>query len=203
VSELRVALTFDAEHPSRRQCPPRVAERIIGILAESGVRATFFVQGRWATAYPDVARSIRQGGHLIGNHSHSHAPMPWLSDRGLRADIQEAEADIRRIVGEDPRPWFRCPFGAGADDRRVRDLLTSLGYRNVHWDVAADDWDDQRSAADVERTLVEGALGRGDGAIALLHTWPAPTAEALPRIIHGLSAAGARFVTVDEIADGR
>lgn len=198
-----MALTFDAEHPSRRQCPPGVAEGILEILAEAEVRATFFVQGRWATAYPLVARSIAQAGHLIGNHSHAHAPMPWLSIRGLRADVEEAGADIRRIVGEDPRPWFRCPFGAGADDRRVRDTLGSLGYRNVHWDVAADDWDDQRSAGDVERAVVDGVLARGDRAIVLLHTWPAPTADALPRIIHRLSAAKAQFVTVDEIADGR
>ena len=198
-----MALTFDAEHPSRRQCPPGVAERILEILAEAEVRATFFVQGRWATAYPLVARSIAQAGHLIGNHSHAHAPMPWLSSRGRRADVEEAEADIRRIVGEDPRPWFRCPFGAGADDRRVRDTLGSLGYRNVHWDVAADDWDDQRSGGDVERAVVDGVLARGDRAIVLLHTWPAPTADALPRIIHGLSSAKAQFVTVDEIADGR
>ena len=194
-----MALTFDAEHPSRRQCPPGVAERILEILAEAEVRATFFVQGRWATAYPFVARSIALAGHLIGNHSHAHAPMPWLSSRGLRADVEEAEADIRRIVGTDPRPWFRCPFGAGADDRRVREALRSLGYRNVNWDVAADDWEDQRSASDVERAIVDGVLARGDRAIVLLHTWPAPTAEALPKIIHGLTAAGAQFVTVDEV----
>ncbi len=203
MSELRVALTFDAEHPSRRQCPPGTAERILATLAASSVRATFFVQGRWATAYPEVARSIADDGHLIGNHSHSHAPMPDLSDQGLARDVEEAEQSIREVLGVDPRPWFRCPFGEGADDARVIDALASKGYRNIHWDVAVEDWDGDKLAASVENDVVDGVLRHGDGAVVLLHTWPAPTAEALPAILDRLAAAGARFVTVDEVARGR
>jgi peptidoglycan/xylan/chitin deacetylase (PgdA/CDA1 family) len=167
------------------------------------VRATFFVQGRWATAYPEVARLIARDGHLVGNHSHSHAPMPDLSDDGLARDISDAQASIREVVGVDPRPWFRCPFGAGFDDARVLQALASKGYRNIHWDAAAEDWDDDRRADAVENDTVERALGHGDGAIVLLHTWPAPTVAALPRIIERLQAKGARFVTVAEVMDGR
>lgn len=203
MSELRVALTFDAEHPSRRQCPPGAAEQILAILAESRVRATFFVQGRWATAYPQVARSIARDGHLVGNHSHSHAPMPDLSDRGLGSDVEEAERSIREVAGVDPRPWFRCPFGDGANDARVLKSLARSGYRNIHWDVAVADWDDERLAGGVENDVVDGVLHHGDGAIVLLHTWPAPTVQALPGIVRRLGSAGARFVTVDEVADGR
>ena len=202
MNEFRVALTFDAEHPSRRQCPPGVAERILDTLQSQRVKATFFVQGRWATAYPTIARAIVQGGHLAGNHSHSHAPMPDLSDAGLATDIEEAEASIRALTGADPRPWFRCPFGAGSDDPRVLAALERLGYRNVHWDVDATDWDDEQTAAAVSAQIVRETLGRGDGAVVLLHTWPAPTAAALPEIIERLRAAKARFVTVAELRDG-
>lgn len=202
MSELRVALTFDAEHPSRRQCPPGAAEAIIGTVAKAGVPATFFIQGRWATAYPDVARSIARDGHLIGNHSHSHAPMPALSDQGLALDIEEAEKAIREVVAVDPRPWFRCPFGEGADDPRVREALTARGYRNIHWDVSASDWADDRVAGDVENDIVNGTLQHGDTVVVLLHTWPAPTVAALPGILRRLRASGARFVTVAELHDG-
>lgn len=201
MSELRVALTFDAEHPSRRQCPPGAAEKILATLRERRVRATFFVQGRWATAYPEVARSIARDGHLVGNHSHSHAPMPDLSDAGLAHDIEEAERSIREIIGVDPRPWFRCPFGAGFDDGQVLEALAARGYRNIHWDVAVEDWDDDRRPDDVENGAVRGVLRHGDGAIVLLHTWPAPTVAALPKIIERLQAEGARFVAVDEVSD--
>jgi peptidoglycan-N-acetylglucosamine deacetylase len=202
MSELRVALTFDAEHPSRRQSPPGAAATIIEILKASDTRATFFVQGRWATAYPELAVSIAQNGHMIGNHSHSHAPLPDLTDRGLIADIEEAESSIRQVVGIDPRPWFRCPFGAGADDRRVLKALKTCGYRNVYWDVAVDDWEDLRTAESVENDVVDGVLKKGDRAIVLLHSWPAPTVAALPAIVQRLRAAGARFVTIDKIVRG-
>src|SRR6478735_8977445 len=54
----QVALTFDAEHPDRSWCPPGAAERILDVLAGAGIRATFFVQGRWAEAHPATARRI-------------------------------------------------------------------------------------------------------------------------------------------------
>jgi hypothetical protein len=89
---MRVALTFDAEHPSRSHCPPGVQEALLEELANRGLRATFFVQGRWAKAYPQTARAIAAAGHLIGNHSHYHARMSLLSDEGLRIDVLEGVA---------------------------------------------------------------------------------------------------------------
>jgi peptidoglycan/xylan/chitin deacetylase (PgdA/CDA1 family) len=194
---LRVALTFDAEHPSRPHCPPGTAERILDVLDEGAVRATFFVQGRWARSQPDLARRIADDGHLIGHHSQFHARMTLLSDDGIRADVVEGAADIVETTGRDPRPWFRCPFGAGHDDPRVLAVLSELGYRNVHWHVELDDWEPWRTADDVEREAVAGALGHGDGCVVLLHTWPAPTADALPGIVGRLSERGARFVTIE------
>lgn len=195
----RVALTFDAEHPDRPLCPPGNAELILATLRDAGVRATFFVQGRWARSQPDTARRIAEDGHLVGHHSHYHARMPLFSADGLREDLRDGEEAIREVVGVDPRPWFRCPFGAGHDDPRVLGALEELGYRNVHWDVELEDWEPWRTAEDVAREAVEGALTHGDGAVVLLHTWPAPTGEALPEILERLSASGARFATVDEL----
>lgn len=195
----RVALTFDAEHPDRPHCPPDTAERILDALRGAGVRATFFVQGRWAESQPEAARSIAEEGHLVGHHSKFHARMTLLSDEGLRADLREGEETIRDITGVDPRPWFRCPFGDGRDDPRVLQALGELGYRNVHWDVEPFDWDPRRSTDEIQREAVEGSLAHGDGAVVLLHTWPEPTADTLPRILQRLAAAGTRFVAVDEL----
>jgi peptidoglycan-N-acetylglucosamine deacetylase len=195
----RVALTFDAEHPDRPLCPPGNAETILDVLGSAGVRGTFFVQGRWARSQPEAARRISAEGHLIGNHSNYHVRMPYLSDDGLRADVTEAEDAIRRTCGVDPRPWFRCPFGEGVDDTRVLDALERLGYRNVGWDVEVEDWEPWRTPEDIARDALAGVGDRGDGAVLLLHTWPGPTAEALPEILEGLAEAGRRLVAIDEV----
>ena len=199
MSELRVALTFDAEHPDR-PAPSGVAERVIAAVADLELSATFFVQGRWAEAYPDTAGQIAASGHLVGSHSHYHARMHLLSDAGLAADIRAAEDVIRELMGVDPRPWFRCPFGAASDDPRVIDALAEAGYRNVGWHVKADDWE-PRSVVDVEEDVAGGALRHGDGAVVLLHTWPERTLGALPGIARRLRAAGATFVRIDALPD--
>lgn len=199
MSEFRVALSFDAEHPDRSHCPPGTAERVLEILDDAGARSTFFVQGRWASAYPETARRIAGAGHLIGNHSDHHAHVTEFSDDGLRADVSAAETTIRDVAGADPRPWFRCPFGDGHDDARVLAVLDQLGYRNVHWDVEAFDYEGDRGVDVVTRTVLDGVAAHGDGAIVLFHTWPETTPQALVQVLGRLRGDGAVFVTVDEV----
>lgn len=194
---LRVALTIDVEHPDR-PTTSGVTEDILDSLATANVRATMFIQGRWAQAYPGTARAIASAGHLVGCHSHFHARMTMLSRRGLASDVRLATTAIRDITGTDPRPWFRCPFGALDRGPAVLDQLRMLSYRNVGWHVDSRDWA-SRGADGVIRRVVDGVLERGDGAIVLMHGWPAPNPRAVPRIIDELRAHGATFVTVDAL----
>lgn len=198
---LRVALTFDAEHPDRPWCPPGNAERVLDALADRDVRATFFVQGRWAESQPEAARRIADEGHLVGHHSHYHARMPLLSDAGLESDLTSGYGAVLAATGRDPKPWFRCPFGAGSDDPRVLGTLDRLGYRNVHWHVELEDWEAWRTGDAIATDAVNGVRAHGDGAVVLLHTWPGGTGEGIGTAIEGLRDAGATFVTIDELED--
>jgi peptidoglycan/xylan/chitin deacetylase (PgdA/CDA1 family) len=193
----RVALTFDAEHPDRPY-EAGVTARILDALAASSVPAAFFLQGRWVEAEPALARRVAEDGHLVGNHSHHHARMTLLSRSGLRTDVLRAQRVILEATGVDPRPWFRCPFGAGAASRRVLDGLASLGYRDVSWDVDARDWAGY-SPKGLERRIARMTLEAGDRAIVLLHGWPPPTPAALPGAIRRLTDAGATFVRLDAL----
>jgi peptidoglycan-N-acetylglucosamine deacetylase len=198
---VRVALTFDTEHPGH-PTGPGVEGRILDTLADAGLRATFFLQGRWVRAYPEVARRIAAAGHLIGNHSHHHAPMDSLTEEGFRQDVERADETIRAVTGVDPKPWFRCPYGLGADDPLLLGRLAELGYRNVGWDVDPEDWAEGRSADEV----VSGVLERVrvlEESIVLLHGWPAVTADALPRIVAGLDESGMDVVDVHELLISR
>jgi len=194
---MRIALTFDTEFPAR----PTVAgaeDRLLASLAAADVLGTFFLQGRWVRANPDQARRIADAGHLVANHSNFHAPMDGLDDELLRRDVRKAEETIREIVGVDPKPWFRCPFGAGMEDERVLGALAEVGYRHVGWDVNPEDWNEAHDAEDVARFVLEGVRARKEDTIVLLHGWSAATAEALPRILDGL---GGELVSVDALIE--
>jgi peptidoglycan-N-acetylglucosamine deacetylase len=196
----RVALTFDVEHHDR-PATADATETLLGLLTGLELRTTCFIQGRWAEAYPGVAGSIASAGHLVGNHSYYHARMPLLTDAGLAEDLTEAGRVITEATGADPRPWFRCPFGAGADDSRVQAAVRAAGYRHVGWHVGVEDWDPAKSAATIEREVVDGTLAHGDGAVVLLHAWPTATREAIGAIAGRLRDAGATFVTIDALGE--
>jgi len=194
----RAALTFDAEHPDRPSTPG-VQERVLDILDKLDVKATFFIQGRWAEAYPDTAARIAKAGHLVGNHSHYHARMPQLNGKGLAWDIQTAEDNIIAITGVDPKPWFRNPFGAGSDDSRVLKAIERAGYVHVGWSVEAFDWEPDPPLAELVDTLVDGLVTARDESVALLHTWPKRVEKALPQIVARMRDAGAQLVRVDQL----
>lgn len=194
----RVALTFDIEH-SDRPSGPGNTERLLDALEVAGVPATLFVQGRWAEAFPATARRIGSSAHLVGHHSYYHARMSLLSDVGFATDLRDGETAIRESVGADPSPWFRLPFGDGADDPRVLAAIDAAGYRHIGWDVDGLDWEVGRTASALEGDIVDGAIDHGDGAIILCHGWPDPTHEALPGIVARLRDAGTEFVRVDAL----
>ncbi len=194
----RVALTFDAEHPDRRSTYG-AQERVLDVLDKLDAKATFFVQGRWAEAYPDTAARIAKAGHLVGNHSHYHARMPQLNSKGLAWDIRTAEESIIAITGVDPRPWFRNPFGAGSDDPRVLKAIERAGYIHVGWSVEAFDWEPDPPVRELVDTIIEGFLAARDESVALLHTWPLRVEKALPQIVKRARDAGAQIVRVDQL----
>lgn len=194
----RAALTFDAEHPDRASTYG-AQERVLDVLDKLDARATFFVQGRWAEAYPDTAARIATAGHLVGNHSHYHARLPQLNGKGLAWDIRTAEENIIAITGVDPRPWFRNPFGVGATDPRVLKAIDQAGYLHVGWSVEAFDWEPDPPLAELVETITAGLIEAGDESVALLHTWPKRVEKALPEIVKRVRDAGGQLVRVDQL----
>src|SRR5262245_25788001 len=127
--------------------------------------------------------------------------MPLLGDAGLVADLAAARAAVQAATGTDPRPWFRCPWGDGADDARVLGAIAADGYRHVGWHVDVEDWEPERTGRAIAADVLAGTEAQGDGAVVLLHTWPGGTADAVPEILGGLRRRGDLTVTVDELPE--
>jgi len=203
VSDALVALTFDAEHPSRVAHDVDGADAVLDVLARTGTRATFFLQGRWASAYPRTARRISDEGHLLGSHSNYHAPMTLLSEVGIREDLRRAEQRIGEATGMDPRPWFRLPFGEGADRPDISLILDGLGYRSAGWTVDPRDWEPAATPERIASGVVEACTrSPSTRAVVLLHTWGGSTGAAVGEIVPALQARGVSLVTVSELPDG-
>jgi peptidoglycan/xylan/chitin deacetylase (PgdA/CDA1 family) len=198
-----VALTFDVEDPDQR---PHAGSGdiapILGALDTAGIRATFFLQGRWLGANPDAAAAIAAAGHLVGNHSYFHTETQFLTARGLREDVSRAHLAILQHTGVDARPWYRLPYGAGAESPVIQSRLRSLGYRHVGWDVDVNDYALDDGPALVSAVAEELAARRQAGAthaIVLLHSWPLATAVGLPELCDLLRHQDHDLVTVDRV----
>lgn len=196
---MRIALTIDTEHPDA-PADTGNATRIVQALGDARAPATFFLQGRWAAANAALARRIAEDGHTVGSHGSWHAPMDMLTEEGMRASIATAERQIRAAAGVDPRPWFRCPYGAGMDDPRVLAVLDELGYRHSGWTVDPTDWRPERTAAEIVELAAAGVAREGDGAVIVIHSWPDATAEALPALIARLRDDGGDLVSIHAVA---
>lgn len=123
-----------------------------------------------------------------------------LTDDGVRAEINRAEAAITAATGRDPRPLFRFPFG----DRNVRTiaLVNAAGYGSIRWTVDRTGWRGTSGgvSVDIVRSRVLAKLGPGE--IVLMHVGSNPAdgsrldADALPGLIGDIRARGYDFASV-------
>jgi peptidoglycan/xylan/chitin deacetylase (PgdA/CDA1 family) len=188
-----VALTFD-DGPN-----DPATSRILDVLAEKGVKATFFVVGENARVFPDTVRRTVAEGHAVGNHSYQHRKRDTLRDVRYQ-ELERTQEAIFEAAGIRPA-LYRSPNGFHTpwQLRAVR----RAGLTTVHWDVQTKDW--ERPDPD---TIVRRVLDHvHPGAIVLMHDGDdthhgsdrTPTIEALPRLIDALRERGYRLVTVPEL----
>lgn len=198
-----VAVTVDVEDPDQQgHESPDAVGAILAALDQFGIRATFFVQGRWLAANPEVASAMRAHGHLVGNHSYYHADTRLLTAKGLREDVTKSHDEIKEALGVDARPWYRLPYGAGSESRTIRRRLRRLGYQHVGWDVDAKDFaltDPDTLVSSVAQAVSARERAGATHSIVLLHSWTAVTSTAMPGLCRFLVGHCQGTVTMDEV----
>ena len=187
-----VALTFD-DAPD-----DNFTVKVLDMLKQEGVKATFFVVGNRIEAHPDIVKRMVDEGHAIGNHSYNHANLPKLTDEQFRWQVTRTDELIRNITGYVP-VLFRPPYG-NVSEEQIK-WLASQRKKIVNWDVDSLDW--KNLNADQVAANVLGHIH--PGAIVLQHAAGGKgedltgTVNALPKIIRKLKADGVKLVTVPEL----
>ncbi|MEW9697782.1 polysaccharide deacetylase family protein [Paenibacillus sp. SI8] len=190
--EKKVALTFD-DGPDTRFTP-----KVLDVLKANQVKATFFLLGSQSSAYPDIVRRIVKEGHIIGNHSYSHANLPKLTADSFQSQIESTESVLQGLIGYAPK-LIRPPYGA-INEEQVR-WMADHHYLIVNWNVDSLDWKSLKS----DQVLHNIMQQMKPGSIILQHSGGADsqdlsgTVQALGPLISKLKAAGYSFVTVPDL----
>ena len=180
-----VALTFD-DGPY-----PVTTPLLLQTLHDLGVPATFFLIGRDAEQFPDLAREVAASGGEIADHTLTHPDLDRLSPLGVQRELREGAATLEGIAPDaDELHEFRPPHGRYTADT-IR-AAQGAGFDTILWNDDPGDWRAVPAAAIVEHVRAHATAPE----IVLLHSGRTATVEALPRIVAAYRAAGFRFVTV-------
>ncbi len=161
-SSRKIALTFD-DGPN-----PAVTPQLLELFERHSVRATFFLIGKFARACPELVREISACGHLIGNHSDTHANLIFQNRAGIRDELARCQDAIGAATAAEPPRWMRPPYGyrsplLGAEIRRA-------GMRGVvMWSKICWDWKPQPPERLIERLSRVARPDRAFGDIVVMH----------------------------------
>ncbi|MCM2324777.1 MAG: polysaccharide deacetylase family protein [Oligoflexia bacterium] len=186
-------LTYD-DGPSTKYTP-----QVLANLRKHGVKATFFwtAQNLSLDATQEIIRTAMTDGNVGACHSYTHANLPKLSDEALRHEIVDAMDKSTEIYGVRPK-FFRCPYGAGLNVPRVRQLLADQNLIHVFWNVDTLDWQDKDPESILARAQKQMAKeGRG---VVLFHDIHPQSVIASEKLL-AVTAGKVRWASLPEIVD--
>jgi peptidoglycan/xylan/chitin deacetylase (PgdA/CDA1 family) len=179
-----IALTID-DGPD-----PRYTPKVLALLAKYDIKATFCMLGSSGHAHPGLVAEVAAAGHLIANHTYTHADLSKLSAAAIRSEITKAHDALTGAGAQAPR-FFRAPYGSWSP--AAFQVCAELGLRPLDWSVDPKDW--SRPGTD---HIVSTVLGHTHpGSIILEHDGGgdrSQTVAALTQFLPKLLDAGYQFV---------
>ncbi len=172
---------------------PQNTPRLLNILRDRNIKATFYVIGNCVDRHPHIVRRIVAEGHEIGNHTYTHRKLTTLGSSEVRTEMSKTQAAIVRAAGVKPRT-MRPPYGALRTDQR-NTIFSEFGYPTIMWSVDPQDWKRPGPSIVSSRILSSSR----NGSIILAHDLHKPTIDAMPRTFDGLLAKGFKFITVSQM----
>lgn len=191
-NQRRVALTFD-DGPDTTYTPA-----ILDLLAKYGVKATFFLRGDRIPGREWVVQRIINEGHVIGNHTQTHANLRKLSVARIQEEVLRTEELIAAQTGLRPL-LVRPPYGEMSESGL--DWLAGAGYVMTNWSVDSGDW----RAENADQILINTLPDLNPGSVILLHCAGGtgqdltPTVKATEDLLYTLWGLGYEIVTLPEL----
>lgn len=182
----KIYLTFDEGYENG------YTPTILDVLKERGIPAVFFVTYDYAKRNPDLVQRMIDEGHVVGNHSYTHASMPTLSIEKASIELTTLHNYIKENFNY-TMTLFRPPMGEFSE--RTLALTQSLGYKSVFWSFAYVDWNTQKQMG-ADKAYVKVVSGLHNGAVYLLHAVSKDNAEILGAFIDEAEKKSYQFAKV-------
>ena len=183
-------LTFDAGYENGH------TGKILNVLKENNVPASFFLVGNYLSRNPDLVKRMVNEGHIVANHTMSHADMSKKSSESFSSELKQFEELYKTIVGSEMKKFYRPPEGIFNESNLI--TANEMGYKTVLWSVTYADWDTKKQPS--RKYAFEKLLPRlHDGAILLLHSTSSTNVEILSEFINECHKMGYRFKSLDEL----
>lgn len=182
-----IAISFD-DGPA-----PDYTPQVLQVLQEHQVPAAFFCIGKRVLEHPGLFKQVHEQGHIIGNHSYSHAT--WFdlySSTKMYADLQQMDAAMQEVLGLKPL-LFRPPYGV--TNPNLAKAIRKGGYIPVGWNVRSLD----TVIKDNDKLLQRVVKGVRPGAVILFHDTSKATLDMLPAFIAHVRGAGYDIVRLDKM----
>lgn len=189
-----IYLTFDAGYSTEN------VEKILDVLKEEQVKAAFFILPAIYKYTPDVASRMIEDGHLICNHTTTHANVSSLSFEEFQKELKTVEDEFESYTGCKMAKFFRPPEGAFSES--TLEYCEKLGYKCVFWSFAYADWDNNAQKAPSwakEKILSTAHCGE----VMLLHPNSKTNADILKDAIRELKSQGYTFETLEHLSKAK
>ncbi|MDD4973822.1 MAG: polysaccharide deacetylase family protein [Bacteriovorax sp.] len=199
---------------------PGVTDKVLDILKEHNIKATFFVIGKNVLAHPELMKRIVDEGHIVGNHSMSHIPLKNLDSIAwkdiVKTEVMDAHKTIMPYLANNRHFFFRAPY---SDWNKIfADFLNEneIGKQYIGpilWDIGGEmeikdgkylqsaDWACWSKKISIDDCM-SGYLyeaGKRKGGVVLMHDLRHQSAELLAKLIPELEDRGFSFSTMNDV----
>lgn len=198
----RAFLTFD-------DGPSSITPRILDVLKQENVKATFFVLGSRVEVMPETTKRIYEEGHYLASHGYSHMySQIYASPEAVLEEYNRCNDQIRNAIGvsEYNSHLFRFPGGLSggkyADIKnQAKELLSQNEILHIDWNALTGDAETNDLSIEWELRRLQETTENKNSIIILMHDAPVKsvTADALPQIIGYLREQGYEFKNFYEI----